>query len=97
MLYSSFFIRHGDVLAVLEEGKKNMHIVPICKMKKNWVEGLRLLFVRDHLTLFLPKAKLKAENMLEVAGGGKAREIPFFSFLFWDLYCLQNVINRGRV
>lgn len=85
MCYAVFFIFLGVDLVVLEEGKKNMHIVPICKMKNSWVEGLRLLFVWDHLTLFLPRAKLKAENMLEVAEGVKAREIPFFLLVLRSL------------
>jgi len=85
MCHAIFLIFLGDDLTVLQKGKKNMHIIPICKMDKNWVEGWHLLFIWDHLTLFLPKAKLKAENMMEVAGGGKAREIPFFIFFLRSL------------
>lgn len=86
MCCAVFYIFLGDDLAVLEEEEKTMHIVPICRMRKNWVEGLHLLFVWDHLTLFLPKAKLKAENMSEVAGGGESRRNTFFSSLFFEVF-----------
>lgn len=58
MCFTMFFIVFGDGLAVLEEGKKNMHIVPFQKWKRiEWRVYIHCLY---ETTLFLPKAKLKA-------------------------------------
>lgn len=80
MLYTVFLIVFGDGLAVLEERKKNMHIVLFVKWKR--IEWRVYILCLYETTLFLPKAKLKAENMSEVARRWKARGNTFFpSFL----------------
>lgn len=71
MYYAVFFILLGDDLAVLGGGKKNTQ----CQFVKQETTEKRVCFYcLCETTLFLPKAKLKAENMSKVAGGRKGRE-----------------------